>query len=149
MPPVADPLADLILTLERGALDRWGKGDPAGYLDLYAEDVTYFDPLVGARIDGLDAMRAYYAPWAGRISVPRYEIVNAQVVAAGDLALLTYNLVNYQRGADGKESPGSRWNCTEGFRRERAQWKIVHSHWSFTRHSAFQNMTPEQSEGVD
>jgi ketosteroid isomerase-like protein len=148
MSPTTETIADVILALERHALDRWGKGDTTGYLDLYADDVTYFDPLVGARIDGLEAMRVYYAPWAGRISIPRYEILNPQVVAAGDLALLTYNLVNYQRGADGKEATGSRWNCTEGYRRDGAQWKIVHSHWSFTQHSAFQNMTPEQSEGA-
>ena len=36
---------DTIIALERGALDRWGRGDPQGYLDLYARDVTYFDPM--------------------------------------------------------------------------------------------------------
>jgi ketosteroid isomerase-like protein len=140
-------MQDLIVALERRALDRWGKGDTTGYTDLYANEVSYFDPLVGARIDGRQAMCSYYEPWAGRISVPRYEILNPAVVSSGDLALLSYNLVNYQRGADGQESTGSRWNCTEVYRREGAQWKIVHSHWSFTRHAAFQNMTPEQSEG--
>jgi len=138
---------DLLVALERLALDRWGKGETAGYTDLYADDVTYFDPLVGARIDGLAAMRAYYAPWNGRISVPRHEILNPAVVSSGDLALLTYNLVNFQRDATGAESAGSRWNCTEVYRRDGLQWQIVHSHWSFTQHPAFKNMTPERSEG--
>jgi ketosteroid isomerase-like protein len=141
-----DKTRDLILALERRGLDRWGKGDPAGILDLYANEVTYFDPLVGRRIDGLDAMRAYYEPWIGRISVPRYEIVNPAVVASDDLALLSYNLVNYKRDAAAEESTGSRWNCTEVYRRAGAEWKIVHSHWSFTQHPAFQSMTPEESE---
>lgn len=146
MPAPDDATLDLLIDLERRALNRWGKGDTAGYTDLYADDVTYFDPLVEARIDGLAAMRAYYEPWNGRISVPRYEILNPAVVSSGDLALLSYNLVNYQRAADGHESTGSRWNCTEVYRRDGSQWKIVHSHWSFTRHAAFQNLTPEQSE---
>ena len=34
--------ADEILMLERAALDRWGKGDPGGFLELYAADITYF-----------------------------------------------------------------------------------------------------------
>src|SRR4029453_12416431 len=48
---------DTIIALERGALDRWGRGDPQGYLDLYARDVTYFDPMSAKRTDGFDAMR--------------------------------------------------------------------------------------------
>jgi hypothetical protein len=48
--------ADQILMLERSALDRWGKGDPGGFLELYAADITYFDPLSAARIDGHQAM---------------------------------------------------------------------------------------------
>ena len=44
--------ADQILMLERRALDRWGKGDPGGFLELYTADITYFDPLTAARIDG-------------------------------------------------------------------------------------------------
>jgi len=29
-----------IIMLERAALDRWGKGDPGGFLDVYGSDVT-------------------------------------------------------------------------------------------------------------
>jgi ketosteroid isomerase-like protein len=143
---MAEDTQELLLALERRGLDRWGKGDPTGVLDLYADDVTYFDPVAAARIDGREAMRAYYEPWTGRISVPRYEIVNPVVVSSDGLALLSYNLVNYQRDETGKESTGSRWNCTEVYRLDGSQWQIVHSHWSFTQHRAFQNMTPEQSE---
>jgi hypothetical protein len=46
-----------LLDLERGALNRWGQGDPTGILELYAPDITYFDPLTAARIDGYDAMK--------------------------------------------------------------------------------------------
>ena len=30
--------ADTIIRLERAALDRWGKGDPGGYLEIMATD---------------------------------------------------------------------------------------------------------------
>lgn len=138
--------ADEIIALERAALDRWGSGDPGGFLELYADDISYFDPVTAARIDEHRAMAAYYAPWVGKIHIDRYEMLNPQVVVNGDMALLTYNLVNYSRDAAGVESVGSRWNSTTVFRRRQGTWKSIHSHWSFTRHAAFQGMSAEESE---
>ncbi len=140
--------ADLIVRLECAALDRWGKGDPGGFLDLYGRDVTYFDPLTALRIDGHQAMADYYRPWTGKIQVVRYEMLNPHVVVDGDMAVLTYNLVNYVAGGDGGESVGSRWNSTTVLQRRGGNWKTIHSHWSFTSHPAFQAMTAEASEGM-
>ena len=39
-----------VIALERAALDRWGQGDPAGYVELFDEDVTYFDPFQERRL---------------------------------------------------------------------------------------------------
>jgi len=142
-------VAEHIITLERTALERWGKGDPGGFLELYAPDITYFDPLTAARVDGHQAMVDYYRPWAGTIRISRFEILNPQVVVDGDMALLTYNLVNYSSDARGIESVGSRWNSTTVFQRQGEAWRSIHSHWSFTRHPAFQNMTVESSERAD
>ena len=139
---------DQILRLERGALDRWGKGDPGGFLDVYAPDISYFDPATASRLDGHPAMVDYYRPWVGKIQIARYEMLNANVVIDGNMALLTYNLVNYVRTADGAESLGSRWNSTTVYQRRGDSWKAIHSHWSFTRHPAFEGMSPEASEGL-
>src|SRR5437016_4564588 len=98
--------------LERTALDRWGAGDPSGYLDIYAADVTYFDPVTEARIEGLEAMREYYRPWTGKIRVDRYEMLNPRVVVTDDIAVLTYNLLNFVRDTDGAERLVNRWNST-------------------------------------
>lgn len=138
--------ADQIVALERAALDRWGRGDPSGFLDLYDTDITYFDPLTATRIDGNEAMAAYYAPWRGKIFIDRFELLNPHVVVSGDMALLTYNLVNLARDAAGSEVTGSAWNSTVVFRRVANTWKSIHSHWSFTRHRAFQDMTESESE---
>jgi ketosteroid isomerase-like protein len=140
--------AEQILMLERGALDRWGKGDPGGFLESYAADITYFDPVTATRIDGHQAMVNHYVPWVGKIQIARYEMLNPHVVVAGNMALLTYNLVNYIRDAQGIESVGSRWNSTTVYQHRDRAWKAIHSHWSFTRHAAFQNMTAEASEGL-
>ena len=139
---------DEILDLERDALDRWGKGDPGGFLELYAEDITYFDPATAMRIDGHQAMADYYQPWVGKIQIPRYAMLNPQVIIDSGMALLTYNLVNYIRDANGVESVGTRWNSTVVYLYRDGAWKAIHSHWSFTRHPALQNMTPEAAEGL-
>lgn len=138
--------ADHLIALERAALDRWGNGDPSGFLELYATAITYFDPATAERVDGHDAMARYYAPWTGKIHVHRYEMLHPQVVVDGDMALLTYNLVNYHRDGSGAESVGSRWNSTTVFRRRDGSWQSIHSHWSFTRHPALQQISPEESE---
>jgi ketosteroid isomerase-like protein len=120
-------IARQVLALERAALDRWGKGDPGGYLDIYADEVTYFDPFTEQRVDGLAAVSAWYEPVRGKIQIERDEIVDPRVQVVGDTAVLTFRFVS--RGSEGT----ARWNCTEVYRRLGRDWKIVHSHWSFTQ----------------
>jgi uncharacterized protein (TIGR02246 family) len=122
-----------VIAVERAALDRWGRGDPQGFLETYAPEITYFDPFSDKRIDGLDAMKALLAPVAGKVKVDRFEIVDPKVQHHGDVAVLTYNLLNFVKNADGSEGPGSRWNSTSVFRRIDGRWRTIHSHWSFTR----------------
>ncbi len=83
------------IALERAALDRWNNGDPGGYLDTYAPEVSYFDPTTEKRIDGIDAMRAYYALLKGKIHSDRYEMRNVSVQRHGDAVALSYNLYNF------------------------------------------------------
>src|SRR5262245_31989814 len=104
-------VAQTIINLERGALDRWGKGDPEGYLQLYARDVTYFDPMRDARVDGLEAMRKALEPIKGLVTIDKYDMVAPHVEQNGNVAILTYNLVTHGPGPDGK-SLDRRWNST-------------------------------------
>lgn len=138
--------ANEIIALERQALDRWGQGDPAGFLELYGEGVSYFDPATDSRLDGHQRMVDYYRPWTGGIHIARYDMLNPHVVVDGNMALLTYNLVNYDRDEAGVESVGTRWNSTTVFRRENGTWRSIHSHWSFTRHPKLQDLTVATSE---
>lgn len=81
---------------------RWGKGDLQGFFDIIASDQTYFDPMTAKRIDGQDALKKYIAPFAGKIKIEKAEMIDAKVQRSGDLAVLTFNLVDY--GADGRRS---------------------------------------------
>lgn len=117
-----------IIALERAALDRWGAGDPSGYLEISTPDVTYFDPFLEHRLDGLEALAAWYEPLRGTIHIDRYELIEPRVQVCGDAAVLTFNLVSYT-GAT-----AMRWNCTEVYRRDKAGWRLIQTHWSITQH---------------
>ena len=122
-----------IIALERGALDRWGKGDPGGFFDLMAAEQTYFDPMTDKRIDGQDSLKKYIAPFTGKISIERVEMIDPKVQRAGDLAVLTFNLIDYGAQVAGGPKTTARWNSTEVYRRINGSWKIVHSHWSYVK----------------
>jgi len=124
---------DTIVALERGALDRWGKGDPEGFFDIMAPDLTYFDPLTAKRIDGKDALRTYIAPFTGKIRIEKVEMIDPKVQRCGDLAVLTFNLVDYGAQIGDGPKTTARWNSTEVYQRIDGRWKIVHSHWSYIK----------------
>ena len=117
-----------IIALEKSALEKWNQGDPKGYLDISANDVTYFDPFTERRLDGLDNLKKYYEPIKGQIHVSKYEMLNPKVTTTNDMAVLTFNLNSYEADKMCK------WNCTEVYRLETSgQWKIVQTHWSFIK----------------
>ena len=64
-----------IIALEKAALDKWNQGDPGGYLDISADDVSYFDPFTEQRLDGLEALKKYYEPIKGQVAA-KYEMLN-------------------------------------------------------------------------
>ena len=123
---------ETIIALERGALDRWGKGDPQGYVELYAAEITYFDPMQERRVDGISAMQKLLAPIKGKVRVDRYEMLGPKVQQRGDVAVLTYNLVSHARRPTG-DTITVRWNSTAVYARSNGKWSIIHSHWSFTK----------------
>lgn len=94
MPNLQEITAELI-ALENAALERWGNGDPSGFLEICASDVVYFDPYQERRIDGLDALAQYYKTIWGMVSFDRFELLNPLVQVGGDLAVLTFNFVSY------------------------------------------------------
>ncbi len=106
--------------------------------------------IISVRVSCHAHLRSFH-PWLWLFLCPvgiRNGIPIKATGLADPFALLTYNLVNYLRDAQGVESVGSSWNSTTVYRRRDDAWKTIHSHWSFTRHDAFRNLTPEASEGL-
>lgn len=123
---IAEPeIASTILGLERAALERWGRGDPDGFLDISAAEVSYFDPFTAQRLDGLAALRLLYDQIRGKVRIDRFEMIDPRVQVSSDAAVLTYRF----------DSCGSErsmcWNTTEVYQRGADGWKIIHTHWAF------------------
>ncbi len=132
LPPLAGQPAETVLAIERAALDRWNNGDPSGYIEITAEDYTYFDPSLDKRLDGLAAFQEYLEPIRGKIQIDRDEFINPRVQTDGTTAVLTFNIKNYKTGADGQEELGSHWHATEIYRNIDGAWKLISTHWSYT-----------------
>ena len=123
----ANDAATTILAMERGALDRWAKGDPDGFLDISDENVVYFDPFVKSRVNGRQELKKLYDGLRGKIHIDRYEMIDPRVQLSEDMAVLTFNFVSH--GSEGS----MRWNTTEVYRRSEGKWRIIHTHWSLTQ----------------
>jgi ketosteroid isomerase-like protein len=123
-----EEITKTIIALENAALQRWGAGDPSGYLEISAQDVVYFDPFLEKRIDGLEALASWYAPIRGTIHIDHYDLINPNVQVCGEAAVLTFNLISHS----GKTP--MYWNCTEVYRFDKEGWRIIQTHWSITQH---------------
>lgn len=119
-----------ILAQERRALEQWSKGNSLGYLDVIADDVTYFDDISAhSRVDGIGAMRTYLTSLQGKIPAHRYEMLDPKVQLYGDIGILTLRYDAYGTAAQ----PVARWKATSVYRRAEDQWRIVHAHWSLVK----------------
>ena len=119
---------ELIINKEKAVLDRWKTGDTFGFIEIAAEDITYFDPGLEKRVTGKKEFHDHLASFNGTFSFPGYELQNSQVQLYGDIGILTFNFVGFSE--DGKED---KWNTTEVYRLIEDDWKLVSSHWSKTK----------------
>ncbi len=118
-----------ILDLERRALERWSAGDPMGYVQAAADDLTYFDDIgAQSRVDGIEAIREYLSALQGQIPPHEYEIVNPRVQLYGEIGILT---LTYSPSVDGEAAPP--WKATSVYRRIDGEWKMVHANWSLVK----------------
>jgi len=122
-----------VMALESAAMERWRKGDPWGFTEISAPDVTYFDSGTTQRINGLQALKAEYANREGQIHYDVMEFIDPRVQVCGDMAVLFYRFFSTTLNADGSIMSRMPWNCSEVFVRARGGWKIAHTHWSLIK----------------
>lgn len=121
-----NPSAEIIIAKEKMALDRWAKGDPYGFIELAAEEVTYFAEGTDTLVRGFKAFEMANAPMKGKINIPRFEMRDPKVQLYGEVGILTYVLYNYSE----LDSITSRWRSTEVYLLMNDDWRLIHSHWT-------------------
>lgn len=126
-----DGMLGELMRLEAGAMQRWRNGDPWGYAELYAPQVTYFDPGTPQRINGKAALVAEYKQHEGKIFYEVMDFIEPCVLAQGDMAVLFYRFLSTRLNPDGSVASRTPWNCTEIYSRTEGTWMIIHNHWSF------------------
>jgi len=127
-----EEVENTILAKERQALDRWAAGDPVGFSEGFADDVTYFDDIGGqTRIDGLEELRNYLKSLEGIVTPHSYEVVDPAVQVYGDVAIST---LRYHPSIDGE--PGPPWKATNVYRLTDGDWHLVHANWSLVKEQA-------------
>lgn len=122
-------LEEKLIGLEKGALDKWFKGDTSGYLNIWSkEDFSYFDGGVEKRIDSYEDIKEFVlANVEGKLFADSYEFCYPRVQAVSDMAVLTYQLHADTSLID------MHYNCIEVYQKEKTGWKVIHSTWSFIR----------------
>ncbi|MFJ7589600.1 YybH family protein [Streptomyces sp. NPDC097617] len=130
-----DAIGKTVIELEKSFNERWSAGDNRGYLDAFADEVSYLDPILENILVGRDEVIAWIDSIYSNPHIVRSEYLNPQVHVsdAGDLAVLAYNLKTFVLDEDGKEKQLRAWNATHGYRLIDGQWRIVHSNWAFSR----------------
>jgi ketosteroid isomerase-like protein len=128
-----DGILGELMRLESAAMDRWRKGDPWGFVELYTPHVTYFDTGTPQRINGREALSAEYKLRVGKIFYEVMDFIKPWVLVSGDLAVLFYRFLSTRLNPDGSVASRVPWNCSEIYVRLEGSWKIIHNHWSFIR----------------
>jgi ketosteroid isomerase-like protein len=130
-----EEISKTVLELEMSFNERWSAGDNRGYLDNYAEEISYFDPVLKELVVGRDAVVAHIESIYSNPRIVRSEYLNPAVSVgdSGDFAVLAYNLDTYVLDDNGNERQLRAWNATEVYRLIGSEWRIVHSNWAFTQ----------------
>lgn len=127
---------ETLLGLENYINERWNKGDVDGALEIYSDDVTYFDPMTDGLLAGRQQVEAYFRKFfEGKLNIVRNDFLNTKVIVndAGDMGIVTYNLINYVPDGKGGEKCGTPWNSTQVYRLIDGKWRTVHVNWSITK----------------
>lgn len=130
-----DEISKTLIELEESYNERWSVGDNRGYLDGFADEVSYFDPILENIVVGRDKVIAWIDSIYSNPHIVRSEYLNSSVHVgdSGDFASLAYNLNTFVLDEDGKEKQLRAWNATHVYGLIDDQWRIVHSSRAFAQ----------------
>ena len=127
--PTADEAKAEIMEKVKAANDKWSSGDPMGFLEVAAQDVTWIDDLAAQnRVSSYEALAEYLKAFKGQIPPHKYELIDPVFQLYDDIVILTYR---YQGTFEGE--PLSPWKITSVYRFADGEWLSVHENWSLIK----------------
>jgi uncharacterized protein (TIGR02246 family) len=124
-----------LVEFEKSIQWQWSSGDPTGYMDALAEDVTYVDPLAEYIVVGREAVREHFKRIHGDAGITRQEYLNETArPLSEDEVLLVFTFNTYQQDDNGEEQLFLSWNMSLIFRKTDGEWLMTHGHLSL-RHA--------------
>jgi nuclear transport factor 2 (NTF2) superfamily protein len=124
--PTADEAQTVIWEKIQMANDRWASGDPMGFLECSAQDITWSEPFTPEnRVSGYEAMKVFLEGFKGQIPPHKHELLDPMFQFYDDMMIVTYR---YQATIEGEI--GDPWKVTAVYRYVDGDWLSVHENWS-------------------
>jgi ketosteroid isomerase-like protein len=124
--PSPDEAKAAILEKINAENDLWAAGDPMGFLENAAQDISWVDDIQAQHpVQGYEALKTYLESLKGMIPPHEHELQEMAFQNYGDIVVVTYR---YQGSMDGQPVPP--WKATSVYRYSDGDWKSVHENWS-------------------
>jgi ketosteroid isomerase-like protein len=108
------------------ANEKWASGDPLGFVECAADDITWIDDL-GAQlpVSGKEALQAYLENFKGQIPPHEHELSDMAFQFYDDMVIISYR---YNGTFDGE--PADPWKVSSVYQYSKDGWYSVHENWS-------------------
>jgi len=127
--PTAEEAKDAVWKKIEMANDRWAEGDPMGFVDVAADDITWMDDLGAATpVVGKEAVTAYLESFKGQVPPHQHELSDNLFQNYGDIVIVTYRY----RGTF-ENVPQDPWKVTSVYRYADGDWLSVHENWTVVK----------------
>jgi ketosteroid isomerase-like protein len=126
---VEQAISEQVIARERASVEAWRRKDKAFYVDLFADDATYFSAY-SPYLD-TDAKRNFlpkFEQYAEQFKYQDFQMYNPRVQIYGDVAVLTYQ-ANIEATFNGQPLNYTS-KMTAVYVRQGNTWRFAHGHES-------------------
>ena len=125
IPSKEDAKEAIVKNIEMAA-EKWSNGDPMGYVEVAANDITWSDDLAAPiPVSTKEALTEYLGTFKGKVPPHEYELSNFTFQFYEDIVIVTYH---YQGTLEEVQMPP--WKVTSVYRYAEDNWLSVHENWT-------------------
>lgn len=124
--PTKEEARAAILEKIEYANDKWASGDPSGFVETAANDITWMDDLAAQfPVSSKDSLKAYLENFQGMIPPHEHKLSDMIFQYYDDIVIITYR---YTGTFDGE--PADPWKVTSVYKFNDGDWFSVHENWT-------------------